>query len=208
MFCRKCGTQVPEDSHFCVKCGQATSVATSTGGAAAAVAPARIVTPAAPRPAVASRKFGRFIVPLLVLVVLVWIYLQQHIGVKATNQLFATVVHVPLELNNGVENLRAASWKGIALNLPYSGTVDVNLDVMNGNPVDVFLVNPDQIDIMKKELWRQVQVYPDFNATKARTYRRNIRLNQGSYYLIIRDTSLGILSASASDISVKVQLNP
>jgi len=33
-------------------------------------------------------------------------------------------------------------------------------------------------------------------------------LGQGSYYLVMRDNSLGILSAKVSDISVKVQLNP
>jgi hypothetical protein len=61
---------------------------------------------------------------------------------------------------------------------------------------------------MKKEQWSQVQVYSNFNAAKTKLYRRSARLGQGSYYLVLRDTSLGILSASASDISVKVQLNP
>jgi len=61
---------------------------------------------------------------------------------------------------------------------------------------------------MKKEQWGQVQVYTDFSAAKTTLYRRNARLGKGTYYLVVRDTSLGILSASASDISVKVQLNP
>jgi len=51
-------------------------------------------------------------------------------------------------------------------------------------------------------------VYTDFSASKTKTYRRSGQLNEGSYYLVLRDTSLGILSSSASDISVKVQLNP
>ncbi len=34
------------------------------------------------------------------------------------------------------------------------------------------------------------------------------QLQEGSYYLVLRDTSLGILSAPASDITLKVQLNP
>ena len=61
---------------------------------------------------------------------------------------------------------------------------------------------------MKKEDWTNVKVFENFNATKTKTYRRTGQLNQGSYYLVMRDTSLGILSARASDISVKVQLNP
>jgi len=134
--------------------------------------------------------------------------MQQNYGAKATTQIIATAVHAPIELKNEVENLTAASWKGIALNLPYSGTATVNLDVVSGNPVDVFLITPDQIDVIKKEQWSQVQVYPDFNATKTKTYRRSGQLKQGAYFLIVRDTSLGILSASASDVSVKMQLNP
>jgi len=43
---------------------------------------------------------------------------------------------------------------------------------------------------------------------KTKTYWRTGQLGQGSYYLVMRDTSLGILSQRASDISVKVQLNP
>jgi hypothetical protein len=92
--------------------------------------------------------------------------------------------------------------------VPYSGTIEVNLAVVRGNPVDVFLTTPDQLDTMKKEDWSNVAVYSDFNATKTKTYRRTGQLSQGSYYLVMRDLSLGILSSSASDISVKVQLNP
>jgi hypothetical protein len=208
MFCLHCGSEVPDESKFCRKCGQSQSVSTS-GGAAAAVAPARVATPA---PVTATRKPGRFIgarlVPLLVLLALVGVFMRQNFGAKATAQIIATAVRAPVEVKNYVENVRAASWKGIALNLPYSGTVNVSLDVVNGNPLDVFLTSADQVEVMKKEQWSQVQVYSDFNATKTRTYRRSGHLNEGSYYLVLRDTSLGILSSSASDISVKVQLNP
>lgn len=43
---------------------------------------------------------------------------------------------------------------------------------------------------------------------ETKTYRRKSQLNQGSYYLVLRDRSLGILSAKATDIAVKVILNP
>jgi hypothetical protein len=88
------------------------------------------------------------------------------------------------------------------------GTVNVDLQVVRGNPIDVLLTTPDQLEAMKKEQWSQVQVYPNFNAAKTMLYRRSARLGQGAYYLVIRDTSLGILSSSASDVSIKVQLNP
>lgn len=122
--------------------------------------------------------------------------------------MIATAVHAPITLQDEVQNLPASSWKAVAINLPYSGTLNVNLEVVRGNPIDVFLTTTDQLETMKKEKWNQVRVYTDFNASKTKTYRRSGQLGQGNYFLVLRDTSLGILSLSASDISVRVQLNP
>ncbi len=45
MVCAKCGSDLPGDSHFCPGCGQILGVVSVGGGAAAAVAPARIPAP-------------------------------------------------------------------------------------------------------------------------------------------------------------------
>jgi hypothetical protein len=143
---------------------------------------------------------------VILLAILGWFW--YNAGTKRTTEMLATAVHAPIEVKNEVENLPATSWKGVALDLPYSGTVNVDVEVVRGNPIDVFLTTTDQLETMKKEQWNQLRVYTDFNASKTKTYRRSGQLSQGSYYLVLRDTSLGILSMSASDISVKVQLNP
>jgi len=163
-------------------------------------------------PTPASRPSGSTVRPrtavllaiLLLLVGLIW----YNAGTKRTTQMIATAVHAPITLQDEVQNLPASSWKAVALNVSYSGTLNVNLEVVRGNPIDVFLTTTDQLETMKKEQWNQVRVYTDFNASKTKTYRRSGQLSQGNYYLVLRDTSLGILSLSASDISVKVQLNP
>jgi len=159
-----------------------------------------------------SRKLGRFVgsraIPLLILLLALVGYYWYQAGTKTTTQMIATVVHAPVTLTDEVENLPASSWKAVPLNLPYGGTVDINLQVVRGNPIDVFVTTPDQLETIKKEEWNNVQVYVDFNATKTQTYRRTGQLGQGSYYLVMRDTSLGILSSSASDISVRVRMNP
>jgi len=149
--------------------------------------------------------------PVKALIVLLFVFLGfvwYNSGTRNTTRLIETVVHAPVILTDEVENLPASSWKAVPLNLPYAGTVDVNLQVVQGNPVDVFVVTPDQLDTMKKEDWSNVRVYENFNATKTKTYMRTGQLGQGNFYLVMRDTSLGILSARASDISVKVKLNP
>ncbi len=137
---------------------------------------------------------------LLLLLGLIW----YEAGTKRTTEMIATVIHAPITIKDEVENLPAASWKGVALNLPYSGTVDVNLEVVRGNPIDVFIATVDQLEIMNTGHWNQVQAEGDFSASKTTTYKRSGHLNRGGYYLVLRDTSLGILSMPASDVSVRV----
>jgi len=151
---------------------------------------------------------GGAVVLLLVLACLVWYFMRLNVGSKQTNNLIRTVVRAPITLKDSVENLPAASWKAVGLNLPYSGTVSISLEVVRGNPVDVFVTPSDQLETIKLGQWSNVRVYNDFNALKAKMYRQSGKLEQGSYYLVIRDTSLGVVSSSASDVSVKVQLNP
>jgi hypothetical protein len=86
--------------------------------------------------------------------------------------------------------------------------VDITVSVVNGNPIDIYLTSADQLDAMKKGEWRNVKIYSNFNATKTRTYHRTEQIGPGNYYFVLRDTSLGVLSAHASDVSVKTILTP
>jgi hypothetical protein len=141
---------------------------------------------------------------LVVLVGSVW----YNAGTKNTTNMLATAVHAPITLKDEVENLPASSVKSLGINVPYGGTVDITLNVVSGNPLDVFLIDADQLQAVQRGDWNNVKSYNDFNGLKTKTYRRTARLNEGGYYVVMRDTSLGILSSSASDVSVKVQLNP
>ena len=129
-------------------------------------------------------------------------------GVKGTNIILAAAVHAPATLTDEVENLPAHSMKAMGFNVPYDCTVGITLDVAHGNPIDIFLIDASQLGTAQTTSGRGVQSYADFNATKTTSYRRTARLKEGSYYIMMRDRSLGIFSASASDVSVKIQLNP
>lgn len=127
---------------------------------------------------------------------------------KSTDNLLAAAVHKSATLMDEVENLPAHSMKGISFNASYNCSAEITIQVVRGNPIDVFLIDASQLDAVQKSAGRDGKSYTDFNATKTTSYRRTARLNAGSYYVMMRDRSLGIFSSSASDISVKIQLNP
>ena len=91
--------------------------------------------------------------------------------------------------------------------MPSGGRLDITIYVVNGNPIDIFLTPGNDLDSMKGECGK-IRTYGDFNATKARTYHGTALLGPGSYCFVLRDTSLGVLSARASDVSVKTILTP
>ena len=172
MFCSQCGGTIPAGSRFCQQCGQTQGVVSTGGGAAAALAPA-----ASPQPQERKSRVPILLSILLFLLALIGYGVWQSAGTNGVRAVVGSAVHLPVTLNDEVENVHAASWKAVALNLPYSGNVTVNLAVVRGNPIDVFLTSPDQLETMKAGQWRNVRVYSDFSATKSKAYRRHATAN-------------------------------
>jgi hypothetical protein len=169
-------------------------------------------TPAAPaKPGILDPKANlkaliRIVVLLAILGGGIWLFLRYTAGEKAANRVASVVLRQPIELKNVIESLPANSFKGLPISLPYAGTVMVELGVKAGNDVDVYLVPQDQIErVQKKEQFRHLQ---EFEAKKTRSYRRSGRLAAGTYYIVLFDTTLGILSSSSSDIIVRAKLEP
>ena len=131
-------------------------------------------------------------------------------GLSGTRSLVAAtalaIVHSPIDLRDSIENVRAASWQGIPIEVPYSGTLHVEFTVLDGNPQRVHLMDTSQIEAYRAR--ETYQHYAPFEAQESRTYRRASHILQGSYYLVVEDPSFGILSASASDVKIHVRLEP
>jgi hypothetical protein len=145
---------------------------------------------------------------LLVIGGLGWYFAQINYGSKRTNETIAATFRAPITLLDEVENLTASSLKAVRLDVPYDGLLAADVRILRGNPVDIYLLTADQADLISKADWKNVRVNSDFNAAKTTTFRRSGRVSKSLYYLILRDTSLGILSAQTTDINVKINLNP
>lgn len=186
MNCPHCTNAIPDGSAFCNQCGKSTQ-------------------------AKATQSRGKYVhfVWVAVAVFGLWFFLRYTAGSNPTNRLVAAVAHTSITLTDETQNLRANSWRAIPVQPPYGGSLDVTLNVIHGNPLDVLLVDSSQMDVLKRTNdWRAVQGNVDFSATKTTTYHRTAQISQGTYFLVMRDTSLGLLSFSSTDVGVKVTLNP
>jgi hypothetical protein len=118
----------------------------------------------------------------------------------------ATVLHAPIQLKDEIENVPAHSYRAIEFDVPYTGSVNIGVNVVHGNPMDVFVIAPDQLPSLQALKWNDVHPYSNFTAMKTQAYDRTAQLPQGTYYLVLRDLTLGIFSKSASDVSLKMRL--
>jgi hypothetical protein len=146
------------------------------------------------------------VVVFLVLMLPVWLAGAQN--VTAPSPSATAVQHSSVVLTDEIEHLPALAWKAIPINVPRGGIVSIDLQVVRGNPIDVFLTTSDQIDNVKKVDWNNLKVYGDIKATGTKIFSRAVRLGQGGFYLVVRDMTVAIPSTPSSDISVKVRINP
>jgi hypothetical protein len=142
----------------------------------------------------------------LALAIAIWFVLLMMFGGQTANHSLQTLVKAPIELRDSVESVSASSWRAVGLSLPYSGAMTLSIEVTRGNPIDVFVIDSGAIADLKAD--RQFNQYSEFHANKAKSFKQTARLSQGVYYVVLRDTTLGILSSSSSDVAVKARISP
>ncbi|HKW57602.1 MAG TPA: hypothetical protein VJN42_09620, partial [Candidatus Acidoferrum sp.] len=127
--------EIPDGSAYCNLCGKSTQTA----------------SPSTAR--TAGRLIGRLL-PILGVFFIVWTVLRlmngSHTTVRHATQAVEAAVRAPITLKDEVQNIPASSRKGVGLNIPYAGEVDVDLTVVQGNPIDVFVTPSDQLGPMQQ----------------------------------------------------------
>ncbi len=127
------------------------------------------------------------------------------LGKRAATYVVASVIHQQYEIHDSVLRLEAGSTIGVPLALPYSGRVDIEVRVQRGNTINVFVVTPEQFTNVRAG--RRAMTVTGSRAVNVKNYARSIKLESGLYYLGLRDTTLGILSSSASEVRVQARLS-
>jgi len=127
-------------------------------------------------------------------------------GVHGVDELVAAAIGGPVQLVDAVENLPASSWKAIPFTLEYDGVLRVEVQVLRGNDLEISVVPPASIEAKKSG--GEIRHYPNFHAPAARELRQSHPMSRGTYYLLLEDDTLGLLSASASDVDVEIWLDP
>ena len=153
--------------------------------------------------------FGALVRVALVLAVLGgcgWLALRFLIGGKAANRLVASAAHAPMVLVDASESVGANSHKAFPLTITYPGTLSVEATVTRGNGLNFVVISEDQLSAFNAQ--GRYRHFPTFEAATTKSYRRSGELAVGRYYLMVGDGTLGILSASSTDVRVLARLDP
>jgi hypothetical protein len=80
----------------------------------------------------------------------------------------------------------------------------VSLSVVHGNAIDVYVMTGPEMENFKNH--REFKPVVELTAEKTRNYKHSADLAAGDYYLVLRDSSLGIFSTQNSDVRITVLL--
>jgi hypothetical protein len=195
VFCPKCGTEHPDDSQFCRKCGQGMAVVSTSAGTAAAVAPARI--PNAP-PAKPQRKLVRTpyaIAGILLLVFVIYGYnaSQRTNPNPAANPIDRIVKQQrTVTVKNPALHLNALNFSYFKLIVPPGATsvlLHGNFTASGGlsNDVEVFVMPED--DFVNWQNGHSAKTFYNSGKVTVGTLNVNLPADAGTYYLVFSNKS-------------------
>ena len=127
--------------------------------------------------------------------------------VEARAQALPKVPRAPVTVLDEVEHLPAPSWKVIPLSLPYGGNLRIDVQVVRGNPIEVLLIRPDQLERIKRGEWNKIRALGGMRATHTRSYQQAGTVSRGEYYLVVGDRYLGEPPSPPTEVAVKVHLS-
>jgi hypothetical protein len=187
LFCPKCGTEHPDDSQFCRKCGQGLAGVASATGAGTAVAPARIPETKT------QRKLVRTPFAIAGVLLLLFIIYGYNASQRANPNPAATPIE-RLTKQQHTTTLANPSLKVNALNFAYfkldvpAGATSVlvhgNFTASGGlgNDVEVFLLS--ESDFVNWQNRHDAKTFYNSGKVTVGTLNVNLPSDAGTYYLV------------------------
>ena len=90
--------------------------------------------------------------------------------------------------------------------------VQLQIAIVKGEHVNVCVIDSAAWDEFSKAqaalFGGKFHHYPAFAATEATQVRRSGRLNEGTYYIVVENPTLGILVPASFDVAAKASLRP
>lgn len=181
MFCSKCGTESPEDSQFCRKCGIAMHTV-STGGAAAAVAPAREAVVAEKPKKSGTSKAVWFVIILLALGFW-WVASSNSPSARQIQQI-AKQQHTET-LHNPALSVNPTGFSYFKLDVPVNAsdaTLQGSFTASGGSGNDVEAYVMSEADYVNWQNGHAAKTY--YNSGKVTVGTINVRVPTGTCYLV------------------------
>jgi hypothetical protein len=112
---------------------------------------------------------------------------------------------LPNDLTHEIETVAANSWKAVPIQIPYKCSLTISAHVERGNSMTMMLTNSKGIERLTTH--KSGSYLGEFYVPNTTTFQHTGRVNQGTYYFVIRDKHIGKFSSS-SDVSVKASIQP
>jgi hypothetical protein len=112
----------------------------------------------------------------------------------------------PITVIDGSERLEIGAWKALPMNIEHPGTLHLTVEVEHGNALEVLVIPGPDLELFKNK--KAFGSVTGFTAARTKHYQRKADLESGSYYLVLRDNSVGIFSTQRSDIKITARLEP
>jgi hypothetical protein len=110
-----------------------------------------------------------------------------------------------VNLTNEVESVGIDSWRAVPIQIPYRCSLTIFAHVNRGNSMTMMLTDRKGIERLTTHKWGSY--LGEFYAPDTTTFQHTGKVNQGTYYFVVRDKHIGNISSS-SDVSVKAHMEP
>jgi zinc-ribbon domain len=186
MFCSKCGSEIPDDSQFCRKCGRSLTAATPSGaGAAAAPAPIQASKPK-------SRKALWILLPIFLLVVW-WAVTSHSPGAQQFQQL---VKQQHTQAINQDFTVKSNGYYYFKLDVPAGATsvrLQGNFSAIGGSGNDIEAYILPENDFVNWQNRHEAKTFYNSGKVTVSNVAVNLPSDSGTYYFVF-DNRFSLLS--------------